>query len=137
MLILRKKSGRGRLPAERDVERQLPAAAVNLELHGLTRLVLREHVPELFERRDTLASDRDDQVAAERVALTRDDPGRVARLHACARSRCAFSDVLDEHAGVDREPELARELLVDGGAADAEIGAIDAAGRDELCDDLL
>ena len=59
-----------------------------------------------------------------------------AGLQAGARGRGAVADDLDEHAGVDREPEDARELLVDGGAADAEIGAVDPAGRDELGDDL-
>ena len=54
-------------------------------------------------------------------------PGRwcpPSRRHPLRRCRL---DVLDEHAGVDREADRARELGVDRRAADAEISAIDAA----------
>ena len=96
-----------------------------------------EHVAQLLERGDALAADRDDQIAAERVALTGDD-GRVrARLQAGLGGGRSVADVLDEHAGVDGKPEDPRQLLGDGAAADAEERAVDLAGRDELGDDRL
>ena len=127
----------GGLAPELDVDGHRLRAAIDLELHGLARLVVGQHVAKLLQRCDALAADRDDQIASERVALTGDD-GRVRpRLQAGLGGGRSIADGLDEHAGVHGKPEDPGQLLGDGAAADAEKRAVDLARRDELGDDRL
>ena len=123
--------------AERDRDRVDLRAAVDLDVHGLTGLVARERVPQLVGRADAPAADGDDHVAADHVALAGDDDVRRPALEPGLRGGAACCDALDQHALVDRQPENAGELGRDRAAGDAEVGAVDAAGRRQLRDDVL
>src|SRR5436305_12526543 len=65
--------GRQRLPPELDCERERLRVAVDVELHGVAGLLRGDHGAQAVGRVDGDAVDLDDQVAAERPALTGDD----------------------------------------------------------------
>src|SRR5213080_3490727 len=68
--------------AERHADGLVRVASVDLELHLVAGLLLRDRVAELLERRHLLAVDADDDVTADRVRVAADDDLRPAGAYA-------------------------------------------------------
>src|SRR5262249_61667009 len=80
-------------------------APVDLQLELLTRLLRRNRLAQLVERRDRLAVDRDDDVAAEVVALAVGASLRGPGLEAGLRRAAVLLDALHEQARLRGEME--------------------------------
>src|SRR5205085_10613945 len=116
---------------------ELLRTTVDLEGHVVARLLRRDDIAQPLDRPHGGAVGLDDHVAAEPVALAREDDVRRPGLEPRLRSAAARLDALDEQAGRDREAEDARQLRRDPAGADPDERVLDLAVLDDLRDDAL
>src|SRR5437762_6010305 len=116
--------GRG-LVAELELDRELLAAAVDVEHDRVAGPLLRDRVAERRRRRDALAVDADDDVAAEAVGLAVDRHVGRAGLEPGFRGGAALLHARDDQPVVDRKLRYLREIGRDLVDADADERVLD------------
>src|SRR5438045_5616509 len=95
-------------------------AAINAELHGVTRLLRADEVAEAVDGIDGLAVGADDDVAAGAPRLAVDGDGRPPAAKARGLRAGARNDASDHQPVLHRQVEDARDRRVDRLHLDAE-----------------